>query len=160
MTFCLLALLMKPYNTLCKLMSCQLLKKKIQTMLVTLILVKYVLLNLTGWLCDVLFTQGSVCYLHCWGPEEVGCCCVVQRCLAWRDVFHRLGLEDVDEKLRYCYLMEHEYCYFVGDLYTASNETWIKSPGESVVVEASNTRMDKIFFPGLSAYICCTKLVS
>ena len=54
MTFCLLALLMKPFITLCKLMSCQLLKKKIQTMLGTLILVKYVLLNLTGWQCDVL----------------------------------------------------------------------------------------------------------
>jgi hypothetical protein len=87
--------------------------------------------------------QGSVCYLHRRGPEEVGCCCMVHR-----------------------WLLEVDRIPFTGGSWSMLTKNWdtatiwnpsivillvtciplvmkpsIKSPGESVVVEASNTRV-------------------
>lgn len=87
--------------------------------------------------------QGSVCYLHRRGPEEVGCCCMVHR-----------------------WLLEVDRIPFTGGSWRMLTKNWdtatiwnpsivillvtciplvmkpsIKSPGESVVVEASNTRV-------------------
>lgn len=105
--------------------------------------------------------QGSVCYLHRRGPEEVGCCCMVHR-----------------------WLLEVDRMPFTGGSWRMLTKNWdtatiwnpsivillvtciplvmkpsIKSPGESVVVEASNTRVAIYSFLA-SVPIRCTSLVS